>query len=104
MKETPELPGEPPGSPKPPRPAAKEPPFIRTDVQAVELLTHREHLFVEYLTLMDAWEEIDRKIYLVTCEIEGINKAFRQALDKGGLSANVITSIKNALSQKEEGE
>ncbi len=79
--------------------AMSDPVLIKTEEQAMALLTRRENLFVEYLSLMDAWEEVNEKVYKVTCEIEGINKAFRQVIKAGKLSGSVISSIRNALGE-----
>lgn len=78
-----------------------QPYSIRTDSQALELLTRRERLFVEYLTLTDAIEQINEKVYLVTCEIQGINQAFSAALERGRLSEPVLLSLRNALDSSE---
>jgi len=72
---------------------------IHSDAQAIELLTRREHLFVNFLSLTERVEEINEQIYLVTCEIEGINKAFRGAIEKGSLSEQVLVSLRNAVNE-----
>ena len=70
---------------------------IRTDAEALESLTHREHLFVEFLSLTDLIEEASEKAYLITCKIQGINKEFQTAIDKGRLSGKVLRVIRDAL-------
>jgi hypothetical protein len=74
-----------------------DPLLIKSDSQAIELLTRREELFVEYLHLTDVIEEVNERVYLLTCEIEGINLAFLNAVEKAKLSERVLKTLRNVL-------